>query len=359
MNFDLQDLAYQTVLIAVPDATRPLQWQRTLSPLLAELHSVGASAQIMVALGLHRPMTNDELRPLEAVAEPFGIPIHQHDASAEDFAAPIQNADAIVCVGVVEPHQYAGFSGGVKTVAIGCAPQHHIAWMHRVELLRDDRVTLGRFEDNPFQQALWKTVADLPPMFGLYQIPNPNGDEILFGPAKSTMLQAIERSKSLHFEKLSQPVDWLHLKVPTTKAQNVYQASRAATYAGLVDQPALTPGGLLIVDAPIPEAMGKGKGELACARAMMRGRDALLDELDSGRELPAVGGAQRAYVIAKTLRRFSIAFVGQNAPTIPALQAMGIPQLPTAEDAIAHFSPTGTGHVVEHPFHAIPTLAGT
>jgi nickel-dependent lactate racemase len=352
---DLSSLAKSDVVIAVPDATRPVDLEATLRPLLEALRGVEARAAIVVALGLHRPMTDAEMVPLATLARLFDVPLTQHDANREDFSPQLRGADAIVCLGVVEPHQYAGFSGGVKTVAIGCAPSQHISHMHRVELLRDHRVTLGSFHDNPFQQALWETASTLPPMWGLYQIPGAQKPgSIVFGPAREAMERAVATSRATHFEVIDEPVDWLLLQVPDVKATNLYQASRAATYAGLVEPSAVKKGGLLMVAAAAPEGMGDGAGEQACAAAMLRGRDVLLKELDSNRPIRNAGGAQRAYVIANTLRRYDIAFVGTTCGRIPALEAMEIPQFPNAESAQTHFGVGSSGRVISQPFHRVP-----
>jgi nickel-dependent lactate racemase len=355
-DIDVRDLRGASVVIAVPDATRPIDLDRTLVPLLDALDEVGATFSVEVALGLHRPMTDAELEPLFAATRPHGCLVRQHDASRTDFAPWLRKADAIICVGVVEPHQYAGFSGGVKTVAIGCAPASTIGHMHRVELLRDPRVTLGNYADNPFQQALWEGVSDLPSLYGMYLVPDPTGAEppVFWGPAAEAMSNAVEASRSMHFEPFDKPLDWVHLVVPPTKASNVYQASRAATYAGLVDPTAVRPGGLLIVEAPTPEGMGDGAGERACAQAMMRGAAALLAELDADVPIDNAGGSQRAYVIARTLRTHRIAFVGTECGPLEPLRAMGIPQFATAADALDWAGAGTHGAIVSQPFHRVP-----
>ncbi len=59
------------------------------------------------------------------------------------IARRVQEADLVVTVGVVEPHLYAGFSGGVKGVAIGCAGRETIAWTHRPAFISEPGVERG------------------------------------------------------------------------------------------------------------------------------------------------------------------------------------------------------------------------
>jgi nickel-dependent lactate racemase len=51
-----------------------------------------------------------------------GVPVLVHRAAAE--------ADLLIATGLVEPHQYAGYSGGRKTVAIGAAGERTIEHTH-------------------------------------------------------------------------------------------------------------------------------------------------------------------------------------------------------------------------------------
>lgn len=357
---NLPPLRDASVVVAVPDATRPVAWDRTLVPLLKQLDRDRADVRIEVALGLHRKMNAAELEPIATAARPFGVPVTQHDPERDDFAPHLLRADALVCVGVVEPHQYAGYSGGIKTVAIGCAPRKMIAHSHRIELLRDPRVALGRYYDNPFQDELWERAKRLPATYGVYLVPDHTTEphpesKVLSGPVRPTMEAAVATARELHFEPYPAAMSWLALDVPSAKAANFYQASRAATYAGLVDSPAVKPGGLLVLRAAIPEGIGTGSGERACAEQMLRGRRALLDDLKGTDPVDAPGGAQRAYVIARTLERFRIALVGSTCGPLGSLSAMGIEQFPTLEDALEHHGVTGDGAIVDNPFHRVPT----
>ena len=68
-------------------------------------------------------------------------------------------ADLLLATGVVEPHQYAGFSGGSKTVAVGVAGEPTIAYTHGPAMLDQAGVRLGNLHDNPFQAAVREAVA--------------------------------------------------------------------------------------------------------------------------------------------------------------------------------------------------------
>ena len=365
--------------VVVPDATRPISYEQTVGPLVSQLAEAGSSVEIVVGMGLHRPMTPQELQPLREAIGDRNVEIFQHDASGEALVelgdagelpetAPeripvalnrrVVEAQRVVCVGVVEPHQYAGFSGGIKAVSIGCASRETISAMHGLSFLRDQRTTLGRVEDNPFQQALWRIGAALENVLGLQIIPGQGGgvSQVIFDEVDPAFETACRRARAQFFEPIGDgPVDWVHLPVPEVKASNFYQASRAATYVALVDQPAVRESGVIIVEARCPEGVGVGRGERRCAEAMQRGVDALLEELESSRDVETTGGQQRAYVLAKTCNRNRVVLVG--APPIEALRSMGIEQFAAVDEVFDRYElDPEAGLRIDDVFHRVPYL---
>lgn len=357
-----KQVASHRVTIAVPDATRSIDVQSALRPLL-ELCDP-EKTKVVVGLGLHRKMYDVELTELKAIANHFGVELLQHDPHALDlqktsdeppgwFRPELLDADFLVNIGVVEPHQYAGFSGGVKGIVIGCGGAKTIAWMHSLTLLRQPGVEVGNIDQNPFQHALWELAKGLPQAFGIYAV---SGSTCAFGgPARSTYLQACELASQLHFHDLDEPVDWLHLVVPEPKSSNFYQASRAATYAALVRLPAVRHGGWILVDAPCPEGFGSGEGERAAAARLRHGRSDLIEQLYALSPPITSGGEQRAFVLAMALEKFKIALVG--APEIPELAPIGIPQFPDFEAAANALGLSKNGLKIQHPFSRVPRYA--
>src|SRR5207237_238284 len=140
-------------------------------PLLDELNRGGITDEritVMIAVGLHRATTEAEKReklggavdrvrvvdsdgrdPAKWVdlgpIPPYGVP-----GSTQRL---IKDADLVVATGIVEPHQYAGWSGGRKTVAIGCCGEPVITATHGMRFLEDPGVRLGRIDGNPFHET--------------------------------------------------------------------------------------------------------------------------------------------------------------------------------------------------------------
>ncbi len=369
----------QRVLIAAPDATRPLDVPATIAPLLTRLLDAGARPRVMIALGLHRPMTERELAPLAALLASLGVPLIQHDAShpgtitlRDDvglleghvgtlpaaFHPKVVEADHLIALGLVEPHQYAGFSGGVKTLAIGCASAATISAMHGLTLLRAPGTRLGQLEGNPFQAALRRSAATLPTIDALQLVPGPahTWAAMTYGPAIEAQREAVALAGASMFEAHPTQYPWVHLPVEEAKAASFYQASRAASYVALVARPIIETGGWLLIEAPCREGFGLGAGERAAEALARQGIHALLTQLRDPHASSPAGGAQRAHVMALVSEVARVALIG--APPIEALRALEIPQFATLTDAQHTLGlDPGAGVSLPDVFHRVPTLA--
>ena len=330
-------------VIAVPDGTRPVDVSAALTALRDWLDGDPIA---VVGLGLHRPMHAHELP-----ASPF--PLLQHDPDDTvptaivdgipgGISRPFASADVILGVGIVELHQYAGFSGGHKSVAVGCGARATFDALHHRDRVIAPGVALGRLDGNPFRAA----VDALGEEAGLTWTLMTTGTSWFAGEPRATLRTA---AASLDCWL---PVSRRHpaaiLRVPSRKAVNFYQASRAATYLGLSDDPPLVPGATLYLDAACPEGMGEGAGERAFAE-VLRARP--LDSLLTG---PATDGAgtQRAVMLALLARRYHLVVCGVTDPA--PLQACGLDATTAPADALA----PPDSLVVDDPFGRLPALRG-
>ncbi len=173
----LRDLvrADQTVAISVCDITRPMPSATVLPVVLAALaHVPTAQIAIMVASGTHRATTREEL------VEMFGLEIVDrnriviHDAfdnahlvslGEVDGGIPVWlnrtwvEADIRITTGFVEPHFFAGFSGGPKLVAPGLAGFETIMRLHDAEMIGHPEARWGVVDGNPIHDAVRRIAA--------------------------------------------------------------------------------------------------------------------------------------------------------------------------------------------------------
>ncbi|ADW69468.1 lactate racemase domain-containing protein [Granulicella tundricola] len=162
----------KTAAISICDITRPAPNWMTLPPLLKRLHAAGIPVEgvtILIATGLHRPATTDEIRRIvgEDIAAKYRIVNHD----AKDFdqhlslgttsrGTPVyidsrfMQADLHITLGFIEQHLMLGFSGGRKLVAPGVASQETIKVIHSPRFMREPNATEGHTSDNPLHLEL-------------------------------------------------------------------------------------------------------------------------------------------------------------------------------------------------------------
>lgn len=151
--------------IVVDDYTRPTPTAQILPIVLSELRKGGVSFEDIVVViggGLHIPTAEHEKSVLvgEEVVRHVEVVSHicDDDSSLVDLGSssrgtPIKinrrivEADFRICIGLIEPHQKAGFSGGAKSIVPGVAGRETINRNHSMRL--PIREAIGRIEGNP------------------------------------------------------------------------------------------------------------------------------------------------------------------------------------------------------------------
>ena len=161
----------QRVLIIASDHTRPVP-SRIIAPLMLEEIRAGnpaAEVVFLIATGLHRDTSREEL------IEKFGedivarekIVIHDsYDDEQMVFKGILPSgspllvnkwadwAELIVAEGFIEPHFFAGFSGGRKSVLPGIASFKTVCANHCAAFIADDCASTGVLENNPIHRDM-------------------------------------------------------------------------------------------------------------------------------------------------------------------------------------------------------------
>jgi nickel-dependent lactate racemase len=341
----LRDLAADAVrmapdaraVIAVTDLTRASPDGVLVPPLLDELNAGGIPDEritIVVAIGLHRATTDAEKREkLGSVADrvrvvdsdgrdpatwadlgtipPYGVP---------GFTQKIvKEAHLVVATGIVEPHQYAGYSGGRKTVAIGCAGEPTIAATHGMRFLEDPGVRLARIDGNPFHE----TVREIARRAGLRFCLNVVTDDrervvaVAAGDPDAVLTELVATAAALYTRPIPRQYDIVIAGVGHPKDVNLYQASRAATYLRFAPTPVVREGGAVVIPARLEEGAGEGAGEQRFLAALERAATpaAVVDEA----RRHFAGGEQRAVMVALTLQWCQIIVAASEAPEVVRL----------------------------------------
>jgi nickel-dependent lactate racemase len=321
------------VCIAVTDATRACPDHLLVPPMLDELAAAGVADDaitILVAVGTHRASTDAEKREKlgDAVVDRYRVV--DHDAADKANLVKVADgpegvpfllnrlvaeSDLLIATGRVEPHQYAGYSGGGKTVAIGCADDAIIAYTHGPAMLDQAGTRLAQLAGNPFQQAVRRVAraANLRFVANCVLDDDERLVAVAYGDPEAVQDHLAELASAMYTVPVPRQVDIAVAGVGYPKDQNLYQASRAASYLQFAPIPVVRPGGVIIVPGACPEGAGEGAGEQRFAAAMQEpgGPPAVIAKARAEGIRP---GAQRAYIMARVLAEVTVIFAGVADP---------------------------------------------
>ena len=324
-------------VIAVTDLTRASPDALLVPALLDELNAGGIADQdvtVIVAVGLHRATSEAEKREkLGGVVDRARVvdsdgrdPAKWADLGAiPPYGVPgfiqktVKEADLVLATGVVEPHQYAGFSGGRKTVAIGCCGEPTITATHGMRFLEDPGVRLARLEGNPFHE----TVREIARRAGLRFCVNVVNDDreravaVAAGDPDAVLDHLAAVARYVYTRPIPKQYDIAIAGVGAPKDVNLYQASRAATYLRFAPVPVVREGGAIIVPAQLGEGAGEGAGEQRFLAALERAESPAA-VVEAARRSFA-GGEQRAVMVALTLQHCLVIVAASEAPEVVRL----------------------------------------
>lgn len=360
-------------LVAVPDATRGLASGRILPLVLDALEKAGvppSKVTVLAALGLHRGTTEAERAALHGEAAARGAVFADHDprTGIRDLGTgpgglPLRVAERVAAsafvlsLGVVEPHQYAGFSGGWKTVGIGCAGEETISFTHSPRLLAHPRCRPGVTDGNPFADAVKENARRAGVKFALNFVLGPGGGAVAAGAGDPGVTHRLlsARARDAFALPVKAAADVAVAGVGAPKDASLYQATRAATNLVFGPLEAVRAGGTILLPVPCPEGVGAGIGERRFAEALRAGPGALLSE----RDRPFAAGEQRAWITARVMATRRIVVVGSSIPAAD-LHAMGFGSAATVEEALSAAAAAGAKRllVVPRALAALPVPAG-
>ena len=256
------------VLILVNDATRPTPTARvleTIVPLLGEI-----PFRFLVAAGSHREPTEQEYRQIFGGAyERFRDRIEVHQARRrEDMEVVgttsrgtemavnrrVLQADRLVVIGSVEPHYFAGFTGGRKSFLPGVAAFQTIERNHSLALHREAH-TLA-LEGNPVHEDMMEAVAPLleRQVFAIMTVVNREGgiQDATAGHLRDSFPPATESSRKVFVVPVPDKAEVVVTVAPFPTDINLYQSQKALENGKL----ALKDDGILILVSACRDGIG-------------------------------------------------------------------------------------------------------
>src|SRR6185437_1158151 len=274
----------QTVAISACDGTRPQPRQLMIPAVLDELDGIVRpdDVTVLVATGTHRANTRDELVEMFGAQTVDRVRIVNHDARDDStlqwvgtFGAGVPvwlnrewcAADVKITTGFVEPHFFAGFSGGPKMVAPGLAGLETTLVLHDAARIGSPDARWGVLEGNPVHDDIRAAARACPPHFALDVLLD---GQKRVGQAFGGELFAMHRvATGVARETAMCPVPAPFDVVVTSNAgfpldQNLYQAVKGMSAAAQI----VRPGGAIIAAAECRDGFpdhGDYRSELVAA----------------------------------------------------------------------------------------------
>ena len=312
----------KNIVIISSDHTRPVP-SKILTPiLLRRIRSAqpDANIKILVATGFHRPSTQQEL------VDKYGQEIVDHEQIvmhvATDNAAMVKigtlpsggecivnrvaiEADLLLAQGFIEPHLFAGFSGGRKSVLPGIASYKTIMANHCAEFINSTKTRPGILEDNPIHKDMLYAAKTA----GLGFIVNVilNGDREIIACFSGGLEKA--HGEGCKFLTSLAAVSKVPCDITVVSNggypldQNIYQAVKGLTSAEAANKD----GGVIIMAAGLSDGTG-GKG-FYNNLAQVKTPKEFLDRLSHVGRNETVADQWESQVLARILNRHHVIMV--------------------------------------------------
>ena len=259
----------EKIAIVTSDITRPCPTWRIMPALLDELYAAGCRREdiaLVFALGSHRHHTPEEQRKLageRAWAEircVDGDPsdcVHMGETDCGtpvDITRIVAEADRRICLGNIEYHYFAGYSGGAKAIMPGCSTREAIQSNHRM-MVREE-AHAGNLDSNPLRQDLEQAAA----ICGVDFIVNVVLDEhkqivrAVAGDLVEAHREGCKFLDQMYLKKIDSRADIVLVSQGgAPKDLNLYQTQKALDNA----KHAVKPGGTIILIGSCREGLGE------------------------------------------------------------------------------------------------------
>ena len=314
------------ILVVVNDATRPTptsKVMKAITPALNERKEDGAEIVYMVACGSHRAPTEQEYMNI------FGADLYPtikdhvdaHDAKNVPMLVYLGTssagtrflvnkravqADRVIIVGSVEPHYFAGFTGGRKSLLPGIAGYETIEANHK-HALSPDAKTLA-LEGNPIHDDMQECAAMFPndKLFTIQSVVDDEG-EVLFastGDLEKSFKSCVEEARRIFTTPLASRAEIVVTVAPYPMDIDLYQSQKALENSKL----AVKDGGAIILVSKCRDGIGlRGFFDLMSSASTP---DQVFEVIESGYRL----GHQKAAKLAEAVLNCSVFVVSDLSP---------------------------------------------
>jgi len=326
-----------SITIVIDDLSRPTPISKILPEVLNELTTAGASlSQVTVipALGVHRPMTEEEVRTRMGTDVSAEIHLESHDCDNPEKLKNIgttsrgtqvlvnktaAESDLIISIGCIEPHIIASFGGGYKNLIPGIASRATIAHNHAINCRPDTFNMVGQpIEGNPMRLDLEEGATMIgKPVFLINAVLNSSLQpvRIVAGDPIAAHREGCRTSAEIYSAHLEKPAD-----VVITSSHPMDTDLRQGVKALANTIRSVRPGGVLLVLARAEEGtgvFGLANKKLPVGRKMLKFIAPLLLPLVPKMKLKGMGEEDKFFLYFALQAMLRCRLV-MYAPTIPS-----------------------------------------
>ncbi len=357
----------ERIAIITSDITRPMPTWTVMPALLEELYAAGVRAgdiTLVFALGSHRPHTQEEMRHLAGERAWNEIACVDSDpadcvhlgvtaaGTPVDITRVVAEADRRICLGNIEYHYFAGYSGGAKAIMPGISTRQAIQCNHSMMVRPEARA--GALEGNPVRMDIEEAGAICGIDFILNVVLSEH-KEILRAVAGHPV-QAHRAGCAfldrLYRKELSQPADIVLVSQGgAPKDLNLYQTQKALDNA----RHAVKPGGVIVLIGSCREGLGERVFEEWMTTSPSP--QAMIDRI--GRDFQL--GGHKAAAIAMTLEKAEVWLVSELEESfVRSIFLTPQPDVQTALDrAFEKLGPAATVLAMPYGGSTLPKIVGS
>ena len=240
-NLPMFLIGKQNIVIIVNDATRNTRTDLVLS--LLKPYIFNLQFTVLIATGTHPSPTDDEMMKILGTElewiKPY-VKIHDSSNDAMIYCGKtsfnneillnniITGKDAIITINSVEPHYFAGFTGGRKSIVPGIASYQTIEKNHSLAMCKN--AIICRLEGNPVNKDFEEAVSFLTqPIFSIQLVQNAKNEmiDLFCGDLNESFKNATELAKNIYQIPIKTRYDVIIAEVESPFDETFYQAHKA------------------------------------------------------------------------------------------------------------------------------------
>ena len=341
----------EKIAVVTSDITRPMPTYKVMPALLDELYAAGVRAEditLVFALGSHRKQSDEEKKKLAGErawneiacvdSDPADC-VHMGVTAAGtpvDITRAVAEADRRICLGTIEYHYFAGYSGGAKAIMPGASTRDAIQSNHSM-MVRPEACA-GALDTNPLRMDIEEagTICGIDFILNVVLSEHKEIIRAVAGHPVQAHRAGCAFLDTLYLKELPRGADIVLVSQGgAPKDLNLYQTQKALDNA----RHAVNPGGVIVLIGSCKEGLGEKVFEEWMTKS--ESPRAMIERIGQDFQL----GGHKAAAIAMTLEKADIYLVSDLEPDF--VRSIFLTPQPSVQQALdAAFEKLGPGATV-------------